>query len=78
MKRRKVNEAKTEVGCPIAEEQIVQGHEKFLVLTRPLTGHTCGNKWLVVMIVSWDGLPAKVANKAFQILPPTIGFFYSN
>jgi len=40
--------------------------EKFLVIVKYRQGHKCNNSWIVVSIVAWEGIPAYLADQAYD------------
>ena len=54
-------------GCPteksIIRRKIIQ--EKFLVITKNRTEHTCEFKWIIIAIIAWDGMDQSVADRAY-------------
>ncbi|PAA45902.1 hypothetical protein BOX15_Mlig025520g3 [Macrostomum lignano] len=63
-------EGATERGCPAAKWVLRRTgeQEKFLALVRVRQGHACPTAVIVVALVSWEGLPRELADRAFDYL----------
>ena len=61
-------ERKTSEGCPIAKWIIQRAgpHEKYLVVVKERYKHYCDYTWVVAAIISWNGLPRDLADKAYE------------
>ena len=61
-------EGKTTEDCPIAKWIIRRPgpQEKYLVVVKERFQHTCEFTWTVAAIISWDGVPRELADRAYQ------------
>ena len=68
------NEGKTSEGCPIAKWIIQRAgpHEKYLVVVKERYKHYCDYTWVVAAIISWNGLPRDLADKAYEEISSNI------
>ncbi len=68
-------EGKSVHGCPIAKYIVRRPNEseKFVVIVKDRVGHRCENKWIVVSIIAWDGVPRKIADETYDHLSTTLG-----
>jgi hypothetical protein len=63
-------EAITEQGCPTAKWIITRSSpdEKYLVVFRKRSGHTCNYALIAINIVAWDGLDPSRASYTYDRL----------
>ena len=64
-------EGKTSKDCPIAKWILQRPglHEKYLVVVKERYKHFCDFTWVVAAIISWNGLPRDLADKAYEEIP---------
>lgn len=63
-------EGRTRQGCPVARWVIRRSgpEEKVLCLIKERTGHRCPTRWLVVVSVAWEALPAPDSDRLYAEL----------
>lgn len=63
-------EGKTIQGCPLAKWVIRRSStdEKLLVVVKNRHGHTCQHSWIVICIVSWEGILSDEADYLYTML----------
>ena len=63
-------EGKTSEDCTIAKWILQRPglHEKYLVVVKERYKHFCDYTWVVAAIISWNGLPRDLADKAYEEL----------
>ena len=61
-------EGKTSKDCSIAKWILQRPglHEKYLVVVKELYKHLCDYTWVTAAIISWDGLPRYLADRAYD------------
>ena len=61
-------EGKTSEDCPIAKWILRRPgpHEKYLVVVKERYKHFCEYSWCVAAIISWDGIPRDLADRAYN------------
>jgi len=61
-------EGKTSEDCPIAKWILRRPglHEKYLVVVKERYKHFCNYTWVVAAIVSWEGIPRDLADRAYD------------
>ena len=61
-------EGRTSGGCPIAKWILRRpgAHEKYLVVIKERYKHVCDYTWVVAAIISWEGLPRDLADRAYD------------
>jgi hypothetical protein len=65
-----------DAGCPKANIIVRRSKaEKFLVLAKNRKGHKCENKWIVIVIVHWEGISLKISNQAYETLSEPLGTY---
>lgn len=63
-------EGKTIQGCPLAKWVIRRSStdEKLLIVVKNRHGHTCQHSWIVICIVSWEGILSDEADYLYTML----------
>ena len=61
-------EGKTSQDCPIAKWLLRRSgpHEKFLVVVKERSNHSCEFTFTVAAIISWEGIPRALADQAYH------------
>ena len=61
-------EGKTSQDCPIAKWIIKRPNleEKYLIVAKERLGHSCKFAFTVAAIISWDGVPRELADRAYE------------
>ncbi|CAH1127876.1 unnamed protein product [Ceutorhynchus assimilis] len=70
-------EGKTAQGCPIGKwiHRRISLEEKYLVLVKHRTGHTCHSAFLVVCLVVWEGVTRPHADELYSYLTEKLNKF---
>lgn len=63
-------EGKTTKGCPLAKWVIRRSstEEKLLIVVKNRRGHKCEHSWIVICIVSWEGILSDEADFLYTML----------
>ncbi|KAG5885319.1 hypothetical protein JTB14_020691 [Gonioctena quinquepunctata] len=70
-------EGKTSQGCPIAKWIIRRQNleEKYLVIVKHRKGHSCHSAFIVICIVSWEGVEKGDADELYSLLTEKLNKF---
>ena len=70
-------EGRTSENCPIAKWILRRPRllEKYLVVVKERFKHTCDFTWVVIAIISWDGIPRELADRAYNDIATKISQF---
>ncbi|KAF7268000.1 hypothetical protein GWI33_018801 [Rhynchophorus ferrugineus] len=70
-------EGKTAQGCPIVKWVLrrVSVEEKYLVIVKHRTGHTCQSAFIVICLVVWDGIANDQADDLYSTLTDKLNKF---
>ena len=69
---------KSSYDCPIGNYNIMRRsseEEKYFVLAKQRIGHVCEYKWIVIIVIAWDGISENLANDAYIQFSSDIGTY---
>ncbi|XP_048520758.1 DNA N6-methyl adenine demethylase isoform X3 [Dendroctonus ponderosae] len=70
-------EGKTAQGCPVAKwvYRRVNVEEKYLVIVKHRTGHTCHSAYIIICLVVWEGVSSSTSDELYGLLTDKLNKF---